>query len=51
MLKRKDAYPYEWVDSYKKFKNLSLPEEKYFYSSLRDGKLDGSNGHNSDEQY
>ena len=34
ILKRKDAYPYEWVDSYEKFKRLSLPEKKYFYSSL-----------------
>ena len=23
--KRKDAYPYEWVDSYEKFKHPSLP--------------------------
>ena len=28
ILKRKDAYPYEWVDSYEKFKHLSLPEKK-----------------------
>ena len=26
--KRKDAYPYEWVDSYEKFKDSSLPEKK-----------------------
>ena len=51
ILKRKDAYPYEWVDSYEKFKRPSLPEKKYFYSSLRDGKRDRSNGHISDEQY
>ena len=51
ILKRKDAYPYEWVDSYEKFKHLSLPEKKYFYSSLKDGKRDRSNGHISDEQY
>ena len=51
MLKRKDAYPYEWVDSDEKFKHPSLPEEKYFYSSLRDGKQDKSNGHISNEQY
>ena len=30
ILKRKDAYPYEWVDSYEKFKRLSLLEKKYF---------------------
>ena len=38
ILKRKDTCPYEWVDSYEKFKHPSLPEKKYFYSSLRDGK-------------
>ena len=26
-------------------------KKKYFYSSLKDGKRDKSNGHNSDEQY
>ena len=51
ILKRKDAYPYEWVDFYEKFKRPSLPEKKYFYSSLRDGKRDRSDGHISDEQY
>ena len=51
ILKRKDAYPYEWVDSYEKFKHPSLPEKKHFYSSLKDGKRDRSNGHISDEQY
>ena len=28
ILKRKDACPYEWVDSYEKFKHTSLPEKK-----------------------
>ena len=37
MLKRKDVYPYEWVDSYKKFKYPTLPKK--------------SSGHISDEQY
>ena len=32
ILKRKDAYPYEWIDSYEKFKHLSLPKKKIFYS-------------------
>ena len=31
ILKRKDAYPYEWVDSYKKFNYQSLPENECFY--------------------
>ena len=30
ILKRRDTYPYEWVDSYKKFKHLSLPEINIF---------------------
>ena len=51
ILKRKDAYPYEWVDSCEKFKHLSMPEKNYFYSSLKDGKRDRSNRHISDEQY
>ena len=50
-LRLQNAYPYEWVDSYEKFKRLSLPEKKYFYSSLKDGKRDRSKGHISDEQY
>ena len=29
ILERKDAYPYEWVDSYEKFKHPSLPEKKH----------------------
>ena len=28
ILKRKDAYHYEWVDSYEKFKDQSLPVKK-----------------------
>ena len=51
ILRRKDSYPYEWVDSYEKFKHPSLPEKKYFYSSLRDGKRDNNEGHISDEQH
>ena len=42
ILKRKNVYPYEWVESYQKFKHLSLPEKKYFYSSLKDGKRNKS---------
>ena len=51
ILKRKDAYPYEWVNSYEKFKYPTLPKKKHFYSSLKDGKRNRSNGHISDEQY
>ena len=45
ILKRKDAYPYEWVDSYEKFNYPTRPDIKCFYSSLRDGKRDQSDGH------
>ena len=38
ILKRKDVYPYEWVDPYEKFKYPSLLEKNYFYSSIKDGK-------------
>ena len=31
ILKRKDAYPYDWVDSYKKFKYPSLHEKKLLF--------------------
>ena len=51
LLKRKDAYPYEWVDSYEKFNYPQLPPKECFYSSLKDGKRDRSDGHISDEQY
>ena len=51
ILKRKDAYPYECVDSYEKFKYPTLPEKKHFYSSFKDRKRDKSNGHISHEQY
>ena len=50
MLKRKDAYPYEWVDSYEKFNYQQLPLKECFYSSLKNGKRDNSDGHISDEQ-
>ena len=51
ILKRKDAYPYEWVDSYEKFNYKELPPKECFYSSIKDGKRDNDNGHISNEQY
>ena len=51
MLKRKDAYRYEWVDSFEKFKYQQFPSKECCYSSLKDGKRDKSDGHISDEQY
>ena len=51
IVKRKDAYPYELVDSYEKFNYLQLPPKECFYSSLKDGKRYKCNGHISNEQY
>ena len=51
ILKRKDAYPYEWVDSYEKLNYPQLPPKECFYSPLRDGKKNRSDGHISNEQY
>ena len=51
VLNRKDAYPYEWVDSYKKIIYPRLPPKEAFYSSIADGKRGGGDGHISDEQY
>ena len=51
ILKRKDSYPYEWVDSYEKFNYQELPPKEACYSSLNDGKRGKGDGHISDEQY
>ena len=34
MLLRKGVYPYEYMDSWEKFNETSLPEKEYFYSEL-----------------
>ena len=34
LLLRKGAYPYEYVDSWKRFKEESLPDKESFYSEL-----------------
>ena len=51
ILKRKDAYPYEWVDSYRKFIYPRLPPKESFYSSIDDGKRGKGDGHISNERY
>ena len=37
LLIQKDAYPYEYMDSFKRFGEEKLPDNECFYSSLRDG--------------
>ena len=51
ILKRKDAYPYEWVDSNKKFIYPRLQPKENFYSSIDDEKRGKGDGHISNEQY
>ena len=50
ILKRKYAYPYEWVDSYEKFNYQELASKECFYSSIKDGKRDNNNSHISNKQ-
>ena len=53
--KQKDAYPYEYMDNFKRFNEEKLPEGECFYSSVKDrttgnnGKI--LNGHISNEDY
>ena len=51
LLKGKDAYSYEWVDSYEKFNYQELPPKECFYPSIKDGKRDNNNGYISNEKY
>ena len=44
LLLRKGVYPYEYMDSWKKFEKESLPGKEYFYSEL-------NKEHISDEDY
>ena len=55
LLKQKGTYPYEYMDSFKRFNEEKLPDKKCFYSSVKDGTTD-DNGekldcHISDEDY
>ena len=53
--KQKDAYLYEYMDSFKRFNEEKLPDKECFYRSVKDGKT-GENGgkldgHISHEKY
>ena len=55
-LRRKDAhmnksYPYEWVNSIKKFNYTELPTKEAFYSSLNANQRGKGDGHITDEEY
>ena len=47
LLKQKDAYPSEYMDSFKRFSKKRLPNKEYFYSSVKDGTT-GDNGEKLD---
>ena len=47
ILKQKGAYPYEYMNSFKRFNEEKLPAKKDFYSSIKDGKI-GDDGKISD---
>ena len=55
LLKQKDAYPYKYMNTFKRFNEDKLCARKYFYSSTKDKKIseDGkiSDGHVSIEDY
>ena len=43
LLKQKGAYSYEYMNSFERFNEEKLPARKYFYSSIKDGKI-GNDG-------
>ena len=47
LLKQKGDYPYEYVNSFERFNEEKLPARKYFYSSIKNGKI-GDDGKRSD---
>ena len=55
LLKQKDAYPYEYKHSFKRFNEEKLPDKKCFYSPLKDAITDDNgkklDGHIIHEDY
>ena len=55
LLKQKDAYPNEYMDSFERFSGKKFPDKKYSYRSLKDGTTNDTveilNGHITDEEY
>ena len=46
-LVKQGDYPYEYLNSFERFNEEKLPARKYFYSSIKDGKI-GDDGKISD---
>ena len=55
LLKQKNAYPYGYMDSSKRFGEEKLSDRKCFYSSVKDGTTDDNDekldGHIRDKDY
>ena len=55
LLKQKGDYPYKYMNSFERFNEEKLPAKKYFYSSMKDGKIDDdgkiSDGHIGAKDY
>ena len=55
LLKQIDVYPYEYMDSFKRFSEEKLPVWKFFYRFLKDGTTNDNDekleGRVSDEEY
>ena len=47
LFKQKGGYPYEHLNSFERFNEEKLPARKFFYSSIKGGKI-GDNGKISD---
>ena len=43
ILKQKGSYPYEYINSFEKFKEKELPDKEYFFRLTKKGKI-GDNG-------
>ena len=39
MLKKKGIFPYEYLNSFDRFKETSLPDKELFYSTLRNSNV------------
>ena len=55
LLKQKDVYPYEYMDSFERFSEEKLSDKKCFYSSVKDGttgdNIEKLDGRINDEDY
>ena len=55
LLKQKDAYPYEYMDSFERFSEKRLHDKKHFDRSLEDGEINDKgekiDGYITDEEY